>query len=66
MFGLKKVERLEQSVERSIECKNIIFLVNREIKFLIEDYRSKQKHLKLTSEDLNKLYDKISMIKKWT
>lgn len=66
MFGLKKVERLEQSVERSIECKNIIFLVKREIKFLIEDYRSKQKHLKLTSEDLNKLYDKISMIKKWT
>lgn len=66
MFSLKKVERLEQSVERSIECKNIIFLVKREIKFLIEDYRSKQKYLKLTSEDLNKLYDKISMIKKWT
>ena len=64
--GLNKAKKLEEAAKKSIGCKNITFSARREIKLLIEDYESKQKHLELLNEDLNKLCDEIPMIKELT
>ena len=64
--GLKKAKKLEEAAKKSIGCKNITSSARREIGLLIEDYETKQKHLELLNEDLNKLCDEIPMIKELT
>ena len=61
--GLNKAKKLEEAAKKSIGCKNITSSARREIELLIEDYETKQKHLDLLNEDLNKLCDDIPMIK---
>ena len=61
--GLDKARKLEEAAKKSIGCKNITSSARREIEFLIKDYESKQKHLELLNEDLNKLCDEIPIIK---
>ena len=61
--GLDKAKKLEEAAKKSIGCKNITSSARREIEFLIKDYESKQKHLELLNEDLNKLCDEIPIIK---
>ena len=64
--GLKKAKKQEEAAKKSIGCKNITSSARREIGLLIEDYETKQKHLELLNEDLNKLCDEIPMIKELT
>ena len=64
--GLNKAKKLEEAAKKSIGCKNITSSARREIGLLIEDYETKQKHLELLNEDLNKLCDEIPMIKELT
>lgn len=61
--GLDKARKLEEAAKKSIGCKNITSSARREIELLIKDYESKQKHLELLNEDLNKLCDEIPIIK---
>ena len=61
--GSDKAKKLEEAAKKSIGCKNITSSARREIEFLIKDYESKQKHLELLNEDLNKLCDEIPIIK---
>lgn len=61
--GLDKAKKLEEAAKKSIGCKNITSSARFEIKLLIEDYEYKQNQLNSITEELNKLCEKIPMIK---